>query len=70
MVLEQKMKLSAAPPSGRRERLRDQRGTVYVEYLIVLISIGLVVFPALAALGPNVIRNYTHTRAQLLKMSP
>jgi hypothetical protein len=45
-------------------------GYVYVEYLIVLGTIGLVAAVAFTALGPRIVSNYTDTRGILLSINP
>jgi hypothetical protein len=49
---------------------RTDKGYVYVEYLIVLGTIGLVAAVAFAALGPRIVSNYTDTRGILLSINP
>ncbi len=46
----------------RRSLLRDEAGSVFTEYTIVLAFAGLVVAIAMATLGPKVVNSYSNRR--------
>jgi hypothetical protein len=48
----------------------DQRGEIFVEYLIVLGIFVLTIAPGLIALAPKIVKNYTQTRTHLLSIQP
>jgi hypothetical protein len=50
--------------------VRDTRGSVLVEYLIVLTLAGVVVAVGLATVGPKTVRNYSGQRAALYLSNP
>lgn len=49
---------------------RDTRGSVLVEYLIVLTLAGVIVAVGLATVGPKTVRNYSGQRAVLYLSNP
>jgi type II secretory pathway pseudopilin PulG len=51
-------------------RRRVQSGYIYVEYLVVLILVGLVITLALFELGPSIVKNYTAQKTVLLEEGP
>jgi hypothetical protein len=50
--------------------LRDTRGAVLLEYLIVVTFAGVIVAVALATVGPKTVRNYSGQRAALYLSNP
>jgi len=50
--------------------LRDDRGEVFIEYLIVLSVLFLVLSQTIAAMGPSIVKNYQSQRAVLLSINP
>lgn len=50
--------------------LRDTRGGVLLEYLVVATFAGVIVAVALAAVGPRTVRNYSGQRAALYLSNP
>lgn len=50
--------------------LRDTRGGLLLEYLIVATFAGVIVAVALATLGPKTVRNYGSQRAALYLSNP
>jgi hypothetical protein len=50
--------------------VRDTRGSVLLEYLIVAAFAGLIVAVGLATIGPKVVRNYSGQRAALYLSNP
>jgi Flp pilus assembly pilin Flp len=48
-----------------RDLWRDERGSIFTEYTIVLAFAGLAVAIALAALGPRVVASYSSRRGLL-----
>jgi hypothetical protein len=60
-----------ANSSSRLSRLvEDDRGEVFVEYLIVLAVIGIVAAQTFANLGPGIVRYYVNSRGLLLSINP
>ncbi len=51
-------------------RRRTRAGFIYVEYLIVLTSVGIVITAALLKLGPAIVDNYTKQKAVILEEAP
>ena len=49
---------------------RDQRGSIYVEYVIVVAFAGLVVILGLLAVGPRTVENYSNQRKALHEHHP
>lgn len=49
---------------------RAQRGSVAVEYVILLTLVGVVVASGLTVLGPTAVKNYSSQRAGLYADSP
>ena len=56
--------------SRSRALLRDTRGAVFIEYLVVYTFVGAVVAMALVAIGPAVVRHYLQQRQALYQPSP
>jgi Flp pilus assembly pilin Flp len=50
--------------------LRDARGAVMTEYVVLLGTVSLTVAVAIAALGPPLVRNFENTRDTLLLPFP
>ena len=50
--------------------LRDQRGEVFVEYLVVLAVIFIPLAQTIASTGPNIVKNYQNQRSVLLSINP
>jgi len=50
--------------------VKDTRGAVLVEYLIVATFAGLLVAVGLASLGPKLVKNYSGQRAALYQSTP
>lgn len=50
--------------------VRDTRGGVLLEYLIVATFAGVIVAVALATIGPRTVRNYSGQRAALYLSNP
>lgn len=50
--------------------VKDTRGGVLLEYVIVLAFAGAVVAVALAAIGPATVRNYSGQRAAIYLSNP
>ena len=51
-------------------RSAGERGSVYVEYVIVVAFVGLVVAGSLLALGPRTVENYSRQRNGLYDHHP
>jgi hypothetical protein len=47
-----------------------QAGYIYVEYLVILICVGIVITLALFELGPGIVKNYTAQKKVLLEEGP
>ncbi|MGC4093356.1 MAG: hypothetical protein QM756_36780 [Polyangiaceae bacterium] len=56
-------------PSDERSLLRDTRGALVVEYIVVA-SVAIGVALALAALGPGVVRGYAAQQNLLYQSNP
>ena len=54
----------------RRRRARAEAGEVYLEYLIVLLAIGIPLATTIAATGPGIVKSYQTERAVLLSIDP
>jgi Flp pilus assembly pilin Flp len=57
-------------PSPTRALLRDARGVVTTEYVIVVGAVGLVVVGALVGIGPKLVAGYQHARGTLSQPFP
>lgn len=53
-----------------RSLVRDTRGGVLLEYIIVATFAGVIVAVALATIGPKTVRNYSGQRAALYLSNP
>lgn len=56
--------------STEKSLIRDTRGGVLLEYLIVATFAGVIVAVALAAVGPDTVRNYSGQRAAIYLSNP
>ena len=54
----------------RRSFVRDERGSVPTEYVILMGTVGLIVAGALVAIGPQIIAGYQHARDTLASPLP
>ena len=50
--------------------LEDDRGEVFIEYLIVFAVVFIAFAKTLAATGPNIVQNYQLERSVLLSIDP
>jgi len=57
-------------PQNKRALRCDTRGSVLLEYLIVVAFAGVLVAIALATIGPKTVANYSGQRAALYLSSP
>jgi Flp pilus assembly pilin Flp len=60
----------ARPSSSTSELLRDTRGAVMSEYVVLIGTVSLTVAVAIAALGPPLVRGFEDTRDTLLLPFP
>jgi Flp pilus assembly pilin Flp len=54
----------------RASLVKDTRGSLLVEYLVVVAFAGLLVAAGLASLGPTLVKNYSGQRAALYQSNP
>lgn len=64
------MKQTAACADTLRRHLKDQRGSILVEYVVIVAVIGLVAASALVRAGGEIVNPYEFTRDALLQPYP
>lgn len=57
-------------PDFLRELLRDKRGAVSTEYLVLVGTVGLGLVFALVAVGPNLVKDFQSTRTVIAAPVP
>lgn len=53
-----------------RQHLRDERGAVSTEYVVLMSAVGLVVLLALVAIGPGLVKDFETTRTVIAAPFP
>ena len=51
-------------------RRRAQAGFVYVEYLVILVFVGIVITLALIKVGPSILNDYRSQKTVILEEGP
>lgn len=57
-------------PAFFRQLLRDNRGAVSTEYLVLVGTMGLALMFALVAVGPNLVKDFQNTRTVIAAPLP
>ncbi|APR84491.1 Hypothetical protein A7982_09840 [Minicystis rosea] len=57
-------------PAILRQLLRDNRGAVSTEYLVLVGTMGLALVFALVAVGPNLVKDFQNTRTVIAAPVP
>ena len=68
--LRTRLAMVAPPSTSNSELLRDTRGAVMSEYVVLIGTVSLTVAVAIAALGPPLVRGFEDTRDTLLLPFP
>ena len=56
--------------ASNRSLSRDERGEVFIEYLIVLSVLFIVLAKTIGATGPSIVKNYQSQRSVILSINP
>ena len=64
------MKQNATCADTLRRHLKDQRGSIFVEYVVIVAVIGLVAASALVRAGGEIVNPYEFTRDALIQPYP